>query len=245
MGIEQQAQNALEYLAQGDVQGALSVYENISSNQRRFQGIGDKPFADIDVCIAACRYFIACQSGAIDAITTADGELRSAINRCLEAAKYGNQGNLRIGFIDASSLVYIAGLISHGCKIPLKFFQLKHPASTQHRERPSLAFLMRDYVLCCLEVYIRAEDLPEKSKTQLYKALADLDNFGVMYEKNCGHSPYVAINGRYLDCDIKMKEIYNELKRSNPRIKVLLWIAIPIILYIAHIVLVFFGVTYF
>ncbi len=241
MGIEQQAHNALEYLAQGDVQGALSVYENIASNQSRHLNIGDKPFADIDVCLAACRYFIVCQSGAIDAITTADEELRSAINRSLEAAKYGNQGNVRIGFIDAYSLVYIAGLVSHGCKTPLKLFQFKDSSNTQHRERPSLAFLMRDYVLCCLEVYIRAENLPKEWKTQLYKALLDLDNFGVMYGKNCGHWPCVAINGQYLNCDIKMREIYHELNRSNPRIKVLLWLAILLIMTILFPVVVYFG----
>ena len=136
---------------------------------------------------------------------------------------------MRIGFIDETALIYIAGLVYRGCKTPLKFLQLKNSADTMRRERPSLAFLVRNYALCCLEVYIRAENLSEERRTQLYKALAELDNFAVMNRKACPSGKPIRINGKKLDCDKKMEEIYKSLKYTNPRYVVYLIIAIAII----------------
>ena len=241
MNIEQQAQNALDCLSRGEVESALSVYESIASDQRKFLKNGDKPFADVDVCLTACRYFMACNTGEVDTITNADKELSSAIKQCLAVFQNGDEDELRVGFVDANALIYIAGLILRGSQIPLKFLQLKNTANTQRRERPKLAFLVRDYALCCLEVYIRAEDLPEERKTLLYKAIADLDTFAVEKGERTGASKTsVRINGQRLDCSKKMEEIYKTVKYENPRLKLYLIIAIAIIFGISDFFLRFF-----
>ncbi len=241
MDIEHQAQNALDYLSRGEVEGALSVYESIASEQRRSLRTGDKPYADVDVCVKACRYFIASQTGEIDTITKADEELRAVIKQCLAVMQNGDEDELRVGFVDASALIYIAGLVLRGCKIPLKFLQLKQSGNTQRSERPRLAFSVRDYALCCLEAYIRAEDLPEERKTLLFKAIADLDTFAVEKGERTGASKTsVRINGQRLDCSKKMEEIYKTVKYENPRLKLYLIIAIAIIFGISDFFLRFF-----
>lgn len=224
MDIEQQAMNALNYLLQDNVRGALAVYESIIAEQDKNLKKHEKYFADIKVCRAVCYFYTASETGLVETITAQSRALWSAAEYCLTLATSEEDALSRLGFVDADTLLCLLGLVHKGLHVRLKFLQFADSKEFNRRVLPEAARIMRNYALCCLETYLRPEYLSREVLLELYRSIARLDKFMVWRSGLTFEATYT-VKGQYVNYGSRMNGIYRALNKINPRYVLYLWYA--------------------